>query len=78
MLDGTKTNNPGHSYRKIPTFGRDTIRKFSDNVSALTKLAARDFEDLLQVRFFFFLLFLELSIGLIPLVFNPSVRVSPS
>ena len=36
-------------YRLVPTFGCNTIRKFSDNVSGLTKLAARDFEDLLQV-----------------------------
>lgn len=37
------------SYRQVPTFGRDTIRKFSTNTSELKKLAARDFEDLLQV-----------------------------
>jgi hypothetical protein len=37
-------------YREIPTFGRDTIRKFVRNASAMTKLAARDYEDLLQVR----------------------------
>jgi hypothetical protein len=36
-------------YRQIPTFGRDTIRKFSNNASGMKKLAARDFEDLLQV-----------------------------
>jgi hypothetical protein len=30
-------------------FGRDTIRRFSSNVSEMKKLAARDFEDLLQV-----------------------------
>ncbi|KIM63149.1 hypothetical protein SCLCIDRAFT_24518 [Scleroderma citrinum Foug A] len=35
-------------FRLVPTFGRDTIRKFSSNVSGLTKLAARDFEDILQ------------------------------
>ncbi|KAF8173647.1 hypothetical protein BJ912DRAFT_824715, partial [Pholiota molesta] len=35
-------------YRQIPTFGRDTIRKFNNNVSGMKKLAARDFEDLLQ------------------------------
>ncbi|KAJ8592982.1 hypothetical protein M405DRAFT_685055, partial [Rhizopogon salebrosus TDB-379] len=35
-------------FRNVPTFGRDTIRKFSRNVSNLTKLAARDFEDILQ------------------------------
>lgn len=38
------------SYRKMPTFGRDTIRKFNNNASGMKKLAARDFEDLLQVR----------------------------
>ena len=37
------------SYRKIPTFGSDTIRRFTTNVSELKKLAARNFEDLLQV-----------------------------
>lgn len=38
------------SYREVPTFGRDTIRKFSRNASGMKKLAGRDFEDLLQVR----------------------------
>jgi hypothetical protein len=38
------------SYRQIPTFGRDTIRHFHADVSAMKKLAARDWEDLLQVR----------------------------
>ena len=38
------------SYRQVPTFGRDTIRRFSSNCSELKKMAARDFEDLLQVR----------------------------
>ncbi|KAG2336863.1 hypothetical protein BDR05DRAFT_896181, partial [Suillus weaverae] len=32
----------------VPTFGWDTICKFHCNVSNLTKLAARDFEDILQ------------------------------
>lgn len=41
------------SYRQIPTFGGDTIRRFSANASAMRKLAARDFEDLLQVCFLF-------------------------
>lgn len=36
-------------FRRIPTFGRDTIRKFSSNISEMKKLAARDFEDILQV-----------------------------
>lgn len=33
----------------VPTFGRDTIRRFTRNTSALKKLAARDWEDMLQV-----------------------------
>jgi len=37
-------------YRAVPTFGTNTIRKFSSNVSELKKMAARDFEDILQVR----------------------------
>jgi hypothetical protein len=36
-------------YRKVPTFGRGTIRRFDGNASAMKKLAARDFKDLLQV-----------------------------
>jgi hypothetical protein len=38
------------SFRQVPTFGRDTIRRFVNNVSELKRLAARDFADLLQVR----------------------------
>ena len=36
-------------YRLISAFGRSTIQKFSNDVSAMKKLAGRDFEDLLQV-----------------------------
>lgn len=36
-------------FREIPTFGRDSIRRFSNHVSELKKLAARDYENLLQV-----------------------------
>ncbi|KAK7042827.1 GLOBIN domain-containing protein [Favolaschia claudopus] len=35
-------------FRKIPTFGRSTIRRFHTNVSDMKKPAARDFEDILQ------------------------------
>ncbi|KAJ3821654.1 hypothetical protein F5880DRAFT_1485705 [Lentinula raphanica] len=35
-------------YRQMPTFGFDTIRAFTNNASEMKKLAARDFEDLLQ------------------------------
>jgi len=34
---------------QISLFGHDTIRKLSNNASAMKKLAARDYEDLLQV-----------------------------
>jgi hypothetical protein len=33
----------------MPTFGFDTIRLFANNASEMKKLAARDFEDPLQV-----------------------------
>ena len=39
-------------FRQVPTFGRDTIRKFGGSVSAMKKLAGRDFEDILQVSAF--------------------------
>ncbi|RXW14632.1 hypothetical protein EST38_g11221 [Candolleomyces aberdarensis] len=35
-------------YRQIPSFGKDTIRRFTNNVSETKQLAARDYEDLLQ------------------------------
>ncbi|KAJ3985139.1 hypothetical protein F5890DRAFT_1573070 [Lentinula detonsa] len=35
-------------FRKVPAFGFDTIRLFTNNASEMKKLAARDFEDLLQ------------------------------
>lgn len=38
-----------YRYRHVPTFGRGTIRLFHENASAMKRLAARDFEDLLQV-----------------------------
>ena len=34
---------------EVPSFGRDTIRRFARNVSELKKMAAQDFEDILQV-----------------------------
>ncbi|KAG6823422.1 hypothetical protein H0H92_010275 [Tricholoma furcatifolium] len=37
------------SFQKVPTFGADTIRKFGKKVSELKKMAARDYEDILQV-----------------------------
>lgn len=37
------------SFRSVPSFGKDTIRRFVNNISDLKQLAARDYEDLLQV-----------------------------
>ncbi|KAI0775824.1 hypothetical protein BD413DRAFT_709717 [Trametes elegans] len=37
-----------HRYRRVPTFGRNTIRRFCNNMADLKKMAARDFEDALQ------------------------------
>jgi hypothetical protein len=34
----------------VPTFGPDTIRRFTANTSELKKMAARNYEDFLQVR----------------------------
>ena len=36
-------------FRTVPTFGRDSIRRFVSNVSEMKKLGARDYENLLQV-----------------------------
>ncbi|KIM75847.1 hypothetical protein PILCRDRAFT_98847 [Piloderma croceum F 1598] len=35
-------------YQEIPSFGRDTIQRFASNCSELKKMAAHDFENLLQ------------------------------
>ena len=51
------------SYRDIPTFGRDTIRRFANNVSEMKKLAARDFEDILQVCTLSFYLYIPSNIS---------------
>ncbi|KAG2350005.1 hypothetical protein BDR05DRAFT_872571 [Suillus weaverae] len=37
-----------YRYRQVPTFGRGTIRRFHKNASAMKRLAARNFKDLLQ------------------------------
>ncbi|KJA12873.1 hypothetical protein HYPSUDRAFT_1084937, partial [Hypholoma sublateritium FD-334 SS-4] len=37
-------------FRDVPTFGRDSIRRFANSVSELKKLGARDYENLLQAR----------------------------
>ena len=50
-------SNPTHGvhlnvylrFRDVPTFGRGTIRRFTDDISDMKKLAGRDFKDILQV-----------------------------
>lgn len=37
-------------YRQVPPFGPATIRRFSANTSEMSNMAARNFEDLLQVH----------------------------
>jgi hypothetical protein len=37
-------------FQLVPTFGRSTIRRFAANASEMKKLAARNYEDLLQVH----------------------------
>jgi hypothetical protein len=36
-------------FRLVPTFGDGVIRMFANNTSEMKRLAARDFEDILQV-----------------------------
>ncbi|GBE78097.1 hypothetical protein SCP_0109790 [Sparassis crispa] len=55
-----------YRYREVPTFGRSTIRRFSQNVSALKKLAARDYEDFLQCA-------LPVFEGLLPEPYNKEI-----
>ncbi len=45
---GDKVQELNERFRQIPTFGRDTIRRFTGNMADMKKLGARDFEDLLQ------------------------------
>jgi len=56
LTNSCDLTNTDLSYRKIPTFGRDTIRRFHANVSAMKKLGARDWEDLLQVCRYWFII----------------------
>ena len=42
-------NELDRRYRMVPTFGGNTIRKFTSNTSEMKRMAAHDFEDVLQV-----------------------------
>jgi hypothetical protein len=48
-IGGNAVQVLNNRYRQILPFGKGTIRRFTGNPSAMRKLAARDFEDLLQV-----------------------------
>ncbi|KAF6758408.1 hypothetical protein DFP72DRAFT_1065097 [Ephemerocybe angulata] len=47
-IDPGLKNALDYRFRQVPTFGRDTIRRFRNNMSEMKQLAARDFEDMLQ------------------------------
>jgi hypothetical protein len=49
-IGGNVVQDLNKRYRQVPPFGKGTIRRFKGSPSAMRKLAARDFEDLLQVR----------------------------
>jgi hypothetical protein len=49
FLSACSNQSVSSRYRQVPPFG-STIRLFANNASEMKKLAARDFEDLLQVR----------------------------
>ena len=49
QVGDTLVNELDRRYRIVPTFGGDTIRKFASNTSEMKRMAARDFEDVLQV-----------------------------
>ncbi|KIJ10963.1 hypothetical protein PAXINDRAFT_16115 [Paxillus involutus ATCC 200175] len=51
ILDSLKDNKLhilDHRYCQVPTFGRATIRCFTNNLSEMKQMAAHNFEDLLQ------------------------------
>lgn len=54
-------------FRQIPTFGRDTIRRISNNTSGMKKLAARDWEDILQCA-------IPVFEGLLPAPYDAAVQ----
>src|SRR6267154_5221543 len=48
-IGGDVVQDLNKRYQQVPPFGRGTIHRFTGNPSAMWKLAARDFEHLLQV-----------------------------
>jgi hypothetical protein len=52
-------------FRQVPSYGNGVIRKFTNNTSEMKKLAARDFEDILQVSICHFTHYGTMLIGII-------------
>ncbi|EFI26688.1 hypothetical protein CC1G_15459 [Coprinopsis cinerea okayama7 len=46
--DPAKLQQLNDNYRAVPTYGRNTIRRFPKRVSDMRKLAGRDYEDIIQ------------------------------
>jgi hypothetical protein len=49
LLTDLKVNGIKHRFRQIPSYGNGVIQQFANNASKMKRLAARDFEDILQV-----------------------------
>ncbi|KAI9067490.1 hypothetical protein FKP32DRAFT_1673036 [Trametes sanguinea] len=45
---GATTRELNSRFRQVPVFGRDTIRRFRNNLADMKQMAAHDFEDALQ------------------------------
>ncbi|KAJ7136252.1 hypothetical protein C8R46DRAFT_1234785 [Mycena filopes] len=63
---GTATNELDRRFRLIPTFGQSTIRRFTENTSALKKLAAWNYQSILLCA-------IPVVNGLLPEPFNSDV-----
>ncbi|KAH8834403.1 hypothetical protein DL96DRAFT_1580429, partial [Flagelloscypha sp. PMI_526] len=48
-LGGGRVTELNRRFRSAPTFGRDIIRKFSNDVCSFKKMAARDYEDMIEI-----------------------------
>ncbi|KAG6906061.1 hypothetical protein DXG01_016105 [Tephrocybe rancida] len=66
-MDAALVNELDARFRMVPTFGRDTIRKFSANTSEMRKMAAHNYEDILQSlttpEFLIYSSFVQLGMG---------------
>ena len=71
-------DSPSTRYRQVPTFRKDTIRRFQENSSELKKMTARDFEDLLQVHRFWVAILKLLTVFMHSVLFLSSKISFPS